>query len=227
MTHSRFIACLVLAAATACNRPSAPPPSPTVSAPAPASAPAPVPAIAPAPESADAPDAAAVAADSLPAGPSLYDLKMQLTTMRGDEVPFDVHRGHPVLLAMFYATCPSACPVLIENVKKLEARLPPDVRARTRVLLVSMDPAKDDPATLMKAAERHGLDLSRWTLARTSEDHVRELAVILGVKYRGRPDGEIDHTSALFLLDGDGVIIEKVEGLGQPTDPIEHRLLSM
>jgi protein SCO1/2 len=152
---------------------------------------------------------------------------MQLTTMRGDEVPFDVHRGHPVILAMFYATCPSACPILIGSVKELEARLPADVRAKTRILLVSMDPEKDDPATLAAAAARHGVDTSRWTLARTSEEHVRELAVILGVKYRGRPDGEIDHSSALFLLDGEGVIVEKVEGLGQPTDAIEHRLVGM
>ena len=164
---------------------------------------------------------------TMPVGSSLYELKMTLTTQRGDEVPLDVHRGHPVLLAMFYATCPSACPVLMEDIKRLEARLPDDVRARTRVLLISLDPERDAPAILAEAAGRHGVDQSRWTLARTHDDSVRELSVLLGVKYRGRPDGEIDHSSALFLLDGDGVIVEKVEGLGQPGDAIERRLLAM
>ena len=220
----RCVLVLLPLAITACTREGAPPPA---SAPAPAPAPASAAATAAATDaSTDASTDAATDA-SLPASPSLYELKATLTTMRGDEVPFDVHRGHPVVLAMFYATCPSACPVLIESVKKLEARLPEDVRANTRILLISLDPGKDDPPTLLAAARRHDLDLSRWTLARAPDETVRELAVILGVKYRGRPDGEIDHSSALFLLDGDGVIVEKVEGLGQPTDPIERRILTL
>ncbi len=159
------------------------------------------------------------------AGPSLYELQVPLTTQEGKAAGLDVHRGSPVLLAMFYATCPSACPVLMEDIKRLESRLPPEVRARTRVLLVSLDPAKDEPPILKAAAERHSVDETRWTLARAPDENVRELAAVLGVKYRGRPDGEIDHSSAIYLLDEDGVIVEKSEGLGQPADAIVERLI--
>lgn len=175
---------------------------------------------------ASSPAAATAASREQAAGPSLYELKMRLTTQEGAEAGFDVHRGHPVLLAMFYATCPSACPVLMEDIKRIESRLPPDALARTRVLLVSLDPGKDDPPTLKAAAERHAVDQSRWTLARAPDESVRELAVILGVKYRDRPDGEIDHSSAIYLLDESGVIVEKSEGLGQPADAIVARLIT-
>lgn len=158
---------------------------------------------------------------------SLYTFDVTLTDQRGDSRTLASFAGRPVLLAMFYATCPSACPILIDSMKQLEARLPDDVRERTQVLLVSLDPERDTPEVLAEAAARHRVDASRWTLARTDEDSVRDLAAVLGVAYKAQADGRIDHVSAVFLLDASGVIVERAEGLGQPTDAVERRLETM
>ena len=167
------------------------------------------------------PAAAALSPDSL------YALDITLTDQRGEPRKLGSFAGRPVLLAMFYASCPSACPVLIDSIKQLEARLPADVRAKTQVVLVSLDPARDTPEALARAAALHGVDQARWTLARTDEGSVRDLAAVLGVAYKAQADGRIDHVSALFLLDAGGVIVERAEGLGRPTDSVQHRLENM
>src|SRR5689334_8070472 len=51
-----------------------------------------------------------------PLGPSIYDLPVQLVTATGAHVGLDVDRGQPVLVAMFYASCTVACPLLVSEV---------------------------------------------------------------------------------------------------------------
>ena len=93
-----------------------------------------------APRGADTPSA-------LPGG-SLYDLGLKVVGTDGRMRPLDDWRGHPVLASMFFASCPTACPLLINDLQRLEAALPADLRDETRVLLVSFDPKRDSPAVL-------------------------------------------------------------------------------
>jgi protein SCO1/2 len=158
------------------------------------------------------------------ARPSLYELDIALVDQHGKPRHFDTFRGHPTLLAMFYATCPSACPVLLNSIREMEKSLPEADRARLRVLLVSLDPAHDTPAVLADAGKLHGADPERWALCRAEPNDVRTLAAVLGVRYRAEKDGSIDHSSAVTLLSADGVVIAKVEGLGQSLEPIAAAL---
>ena len=45
-----------------------------------------------------------------PRSDSIYALSASLVDQRGRQVGLDLFRGHPVLISMFYATCPDACP---------------------------------------------------------------------------------------------------------------------
>jgi protein SCO1/2 len=58
------------------------------------------------------------------------------------------------------------------------------------------------------------VDESRWRLLRAPEDTVREIAAVLGIKYRRLPDGNFNHSSIITLLDPDGVVIVRAEGIG-------------
>jgi protein SCO1/2 len=108
-------------------------------------------------------------------------------------VPLDVDRGHPVLIAMFYGSCPSACPTLTADIKAIERRLDAAARADLRVLLVSFDLARDTPDALARLVARHGVDPARWTFAAAPE-------------YRRLPGGELSHSAVISLLDRDGVV---------------------
>jgi protein SCO1/2 len=148
---------------------------------------------------------------------SLYELALPLQTASGASAGLDLHRGHPVLIAMFYGTCTQACPLTVAKLRSIEAALPEAQRREMRVLLVSLDPARDTPAAMARLGARHGLD-ARWTLARTEDEHVRELAAALGVKYRALPDGEINHSAVITLLDGAGVPQARLESLSAPIE---------
>jgi protein SCO1/2 len=167
----------------------------------------------------EAPQAEAPPAGPVP-GDSVYQLDLELTNQAGERVPFAVHRGHPVLISMFYATCPSACPMLIKDIQAIEASLTPEERASLRVLLVSLDPNTDTPAELQKVVVTHGLDTTRWTLAATAPDRVRDVAAVLGVTWRVMGPGNINHTSGVTLLDGEGRRRAAIDGLKQDPAPL-------
>src|SRR5262249_20155321 len=122
----------------------------------------------------------------------------------GETVAFDLDRGHPTLVSMFYGSCPAACPMLITSVQVYESHLDPASRRRLRVLLVSFDPERDTPRQLEELAPLHRADPMRWTFASASASDARKIAALLGFRYRQLPDGNFDHSLLITLLDSQG-----------------------
>lgn len=152
-------------------------------------------------------------------GDSVYRLDDTYTDQAGRDFALAEGRGDVRLVAMFYTSCRYVCPLIIDSAKGVEHALTPEERARLRVLLVSLDPARDDPAALKSVFDRRRLPADRWTLARTEAPGVRRLAAVLGIRYRPLADGEFNHTSALVLLDMDGRVLARTETLGARPDP--------
>lgn len=144
--------------------------------------------------------------------PSIYDLELALRSADDREIGLDVRRGHPVLITMFYATCPVACPVLIADVGRIASALPPAVQDDLRFVIVSFDP-RDTPEKLRELASSRHLD-DRWTVANASDLDARTLAAALGFKYRKLPNGEYMHGSTIVALDAEGRPIARTEKLG-------------
>jgi|JI10StandDraft_1071094.scaffolds.fasta_scaffold241562_3 protein SCO1/2 len=156
-----------------------------------------------------------VAAAPLP-GASIYQLDAAWTTQDGATVRLASLRGSAVLVLMFFGSCRSACPVLLTDIARLDAALPPPVRTQTRVLLVTFDPENDTPARLRALATTRGLDTTRWTLLAGRTGDVRALATLLGVQYTRTGNAMFDHSNVITLLDRDGVPRARVEGLSAP-----------
>lgn len=159
--------------------------------------------------------AAVVRAD---APESVYQLDVELTDQNGELHEIDRHRGHPVLVTMFYGSCPMACPLLIDTMRTVERTTAPAQREQLRFLLISIDPDRDTVANLKALADSRKLDTSRWTLMRTDATSVRKIAAVLGIQYRRLPDGGYNHSSIVTLLTPDGEIAAQSEVLGR-ADP--------
>ncbi|MCY7388625.1 MAG: SCO family protein [Burkholderiales bacterium] len=160
---------------------------------------------------------------ALPAN-SVYQLPVPFTDQDGRASTLADWRGKPVMITMFYSSCQFVCPRIVEALKKTEASLAPQ-HAKLPVLMVTLDPARDDTATLKAmAAERH-IDPKRWTLARTDARNVRKLAAMLGIQYRELPSGEFNHSSVIILLDAEGRVIGKTSTLGE-ADPAFVKLVN-
>lgn len=162
--------------------------------------------------------APAAAAADLP-GDSIYRLADTYTDQAGRDFTLADGRGKVRVVSMFYTSCRYVCPLIIDSAKGVEHALAPDERARLHLLLVSMDPARDDPVALKQVFDKRRLPADRWTLARTEAAGVRRLAAVLGIRYRPLADGEFNHTSALVLLDGEGRVLARTETLGSVPDP--------
>jgi protein SCO1/2 len=162
--------------------------------------------------------AKAAAAPALPPD-SVYRLPDDFTDQAGRTFRLADGRGKPRVVALFYTSCKFVCPLIVDSARGVERSLTPAEQDGLRILLVSLDPARDDTAALRTVADERKLDPSHWTLARTDENAVRRLAAVLGVRYRKLADGEFNHTSALVLLDRDGRVLARTESLGAKPDP--------
>jgi protein SCO1/2 len=151
--------------------------------------------------------------------PSIYSLDLSLTDQDGRTLALADLRGRVLVAAMIYTSCTAVCPRVTEDMKGVEKQL--SVRDRTDVgfVLFSLDPGRDTPAALRRFAAEHGLDLSRWRLFASSEDGVRDLSAVLGVKYKAEDNGEIAHSAMIFIIDREGVVRHRQLGLN--TDPHE------
>jgi protein SCO1/2 len=156
-----------------------------------------------------------------PPEPSLLDdLTLDLRDANDRPVALAALKGGPVVLSMFYATCRHTCPMLVVDIKRIEAALAPKERAALKVVLVSLDPERDSGETLRQAVERYQLDPARWLLVRSSPEDVRTLAAVLGIKYKGMPNGEIAHSTVIAVLDPEGRVAHRLVGLMQPIDAV-------
>ena len=161
---------------------------------------------------------AAQPAPALP-GDSIYQLPLPLTDSNGQTRDWRTLRGKPHLVSMFYTSCQYICPLIVESGKAVERQLTPAQQKKLGVVLISMDPARDDPAALKKVAEQRKLDTTRWTLASPPAGEVRAVAGVLGIRYRLLADGEFNHSSALILVDANGRILARTEKIGSKPDP--------
>lgn len=155
---------------------------------------------------------------------SIYQLQIQLTTQSDTAIGLDAFRQHPVLISMFYGSCPHTCPLLISRIKRLESRLPESARQNLRVVLVSFDPERDTASALSALAQRHRVDATRWMLASASAHDVRQLAAVLGIRYRRLPDGEFNHSTIISLLDAEGRILQQTSKLSGEDDTFQAAL---
>ncbi len=150
---------------------------------------------------------------------SIYQLDSVWTNDAGAAVKLDSLRGRPQLVAMFFANCTYACPLLVYQMQQMESALPAALRDKVGFTLVSFDSERDTPAALRQYRVAHGLDQARWTLLRGGPDQVLELGALLNVRFKKDAQGQFLHSNVITLLNGDGEIA--LQNVGLTTDHTE------
>ena len=158
---------------------------------------------------------------------SIYDLEVELSDQTGMPHGLDVYRGQPVLISMFYGSCPMTCPILIDTIRAVENSVPEDRRHELRVLMISIDPDHDTTQSLDKLARERRLDTSRWSLSRTDAKSVRKIAALLDIQYRPLPTGGYNHSSIVTVLSPSGEIVAQSSQLGKADETLTAALVEM
>lgn len=157
---------------------------------------------------------------------SLFQLDSIWTNDKGTELKLVALAGRPLVVTMFFAKCEYACPVLVHDMKKVEAALPEDARAKIGFVLVSFDTERDTPAALAEYRKIHELP-ANWTLLRGGSDDVLELAALLGVKFKKDARGQFAHSNILTVLNSGGEVTHQQIGLNQAPDETVKQLLQL
>lgn len=143
---------------------------------------------------------------------SLYQLDARYMSDAGEAFTLARLRGRPVILAMFFASCNFACPLLVADITRLQAALPVPLRDGAAIVLVSFDVVRDTPAALKKYRDDRLLG-PQWHLLHGDDDAVAELAALLGVKYKQEADGQFAHSNLITILNAEGEIVHQRAGL--------------
>jgi protein SCO1/2 len=157
-------------------------------------------------------------------GHSLFHLDATWRTQAGNAFSLAELAGQPTIITMIYGSCTTACPVLVNDARRIEHALPEAVRENLQVVVVSFDPVRDTPRRLADQAAAYGVDPQRWRFLHGEPADIRTLAAMLGVRYRDNGDGSFDHSNVVTLLDDAGRIAERVEGLARPVTPFVEAL---
>ncbi len=150
--------------------------------------------------------AGTVLQQSAPA-PALDDLQM------GDGTPVDLagFEGSVVLLYFGYTSCPDVCPTTLSIASQAMADLDDEQVERVRLIMVSVDAERDDPALVQEYAEFfHPTFLG----AGGSAEALLNAATRYGIFYDlASPDDPakpheyfVDHTSTLMAIDTSGAL---------------------
>ena len=155
---------------------------------------------------------------------SIYEIETPWRDQDGRERALASLGGRVQVLAMVYTQCTHTCPTIVAEMQRLQAALPEADRDEVGFVLVSLDPARDAPEQLARFAAAMRLDPAAWTLLTADDGAVRELAALLGIRYRPEADGQISHSNTYLVLDPAGRVVHRQEGVGRGTAPVLARI---
>jgi len=145
---------------------------------------------------------------------SLYQTESKWATDTTKQITLGDLKGRPQVVAMFFTSCQYACPIIVNDLKRIEAALKPDLRAQIGFTLVTFDTHRDTPEVLAGYRATRSLPEKTWTLLRGESDDVLELAALLGVKYKEDANGQFAHSNIITVLNAHGEIVHQQIGLG-------------
>ncbi len=155
---------------------------------------------------------------------SIYQLESLWTSDVGRKIKLGVLHGKPQVVAMFFASCQFACPLIVGDMKKIAAALPENMRTNVGFVLISFDSEHDTVKALHSYRQTHQLSATNWTLLRGEPEDVRELAALLGVNYRQDASGQFSHSNLITLLNGEGESAYQQAGLNKPVGEMVKKL---
>lgn len=132
-------------------------------------------------------------------------LKFHLTDQDDQAVTAADYRHDLVLLYFGYTECPDECPTTLATLANALHTLGPEA-SRVRVLFVSVDPQRDTTAVLKRFVSNFGPE---FIGLRADPAQLTDLSKRYRIAYHyEKPDKygnyEVDHSSAVFVFDGDG-----------------------
>jgi protein SCO1/2 len=131
-----------------------------------------------------------------------------LPSTTGEEFDLNDHRGQVILLYFGYTSCPDICPATLAQLRSI-LTAPEIDRNRVKVVMITVDPARDTLAVLKEYMVRFDPD---FIGLRAEGDLLAAVEAEYGV-YAARDESSdpehyiVSHTARVFVIDPEGVLI--------------------
>lgn len=126
-----------------------------------------------------------------------------LTDQRGQSTALSDYRGKPVLLFFGFVNCPDVCPLTLQRLTRVLRSMEMGPR-EIQILLVTVDPARDDPEALRGFLSRFDPLVDGFTGDSTALAAVRTAYGVYAGPHPGNRHMAMTHTPAVFGIDAAG-----------------------
>lgn len=138
-----------------------------------------------------------------------------LTNQMGKMVSLDDVKGKVIVADFFFTSCPTLCPKLTRNMKKLQDALKQRNKAGLQdtsliqFISFTVDPQRDSAPVLNRYAQRFGVNPDNWWLLTGTKNDIYNYALQelkLGVPDSLAADTNFIHTAKFVLLDKNRIV---------------------
>lgn len=129
-----------------------------------------------------------------------------LATSHGDRFSLEAHHGQVVLVYFGYTHCPDICPATLSDLKWVHQQLAA-ADDLLQVVFVSIDPARDDPASVQSYLDRFNESFIGLIGSQAELEPIIAEYGVLAQRDPGEDDNyTMTHTSRVFLIDQEGIL---------------------
>ena len=139
----------------------------------------------------------------------------EFTNQEGEPYGTEQLNGQYWLANMIFTNCPSVCPTMTPNMQRLQAAMQEE-GVEMSFISFTVDPEHDTPEVLKSYGTNVGADLDSWQfLTGYNDEEITQFAQEGFASLVQKVEGEDDiiHVTSFFLVDPEGNVIRKYEGL--------------
>ena len=139
----------------------------------------------------------------------------KLKNQFGKEVGLEDWGGKIIIADFFFTSCPSICPKLTRNMKKLQTAFK-KTDSLVRFVSFTVDPMRDTVQALKAYGDKFGIDHDTWFMLTGDKNELYDIALNefkASIASNGNIDTGFIHTDRFFLLDRDRVVRGWYSGL--------------
>lgn len=139
----------------------------------------------------------------------------KLKNQFGKEVGLEDWGGKIIIADFFFTSCPSICPKLTRNMKKLQTAFK-KTDSLVRFVSFTVDPVRDTVQALKAYGDKFGIDHDSWFMLTGDRNELYDIALNefkASIASNGNIDTGFIHTDRFFLLDKERVVRGWYSGL--------------
>jgi len=152
----------------------------------------------------------------------LRDVHLQFLNQDSVKVIYpDFVKGRPSFLAFIFTRCPDICPLITNNLQRIQSKLQEDGISSVKFVSITFDPERDSPSVLKEFALLRGINFDHFSFLTADKkivDSLRHqlkyLAIAGDTTYSddNKPNYFFVHTDKIYLLDGNGNVVGNYKG---------------